>query len=73
MIPAPKVECESVVFATYDKDRTLTLPAVLSSAWEAEDRGRALILVNPSENEAKCKINKKSVTVPPLDAIILPL
>jgi hypothetical protein len=73
MIASPIVECDSVVFTTVDAQRTLTLPAVLSSAWEAEDGSRAMILVNPSENEAKCKISGRTVAIPPLDAVILSL
>ena len=73
MISAPTVECERVTYETYDPNRTLSLPAILSSAWQSEDGSRALILVNPNENAAECKVNGGTVTIPALDAVILPL
>ena len=73
MISAPIVSCETVTFATRSSDRTVTLPSILSSAWEAEDKSRVLILVNPSDEEASCKVNGIPIAISPLDAIILPL
>lgn len=73
MIPSPDVECENVIFATGRSGRTATLPAILSSAWEAQDGSRALILVNPGNAEAYCKVNGLQVAVPPLDAIMIML
>lgn len=73
MIPSPRVECESVTFALSNSERSVTLSSVLWSAWEANDGSRALVLVNPSDAEERCKVNRVEVTVPPLDAIIIAL
>ena len=73
MIPTPSVECESVSYPVCDKSYTVTLPAIFSSAWEAADKSRALILVNPEEKDTFCKVEGKEITVPALDAIIIPM
>ncbi len=73
MITAPAVECESITFRRCDSERSVTLPAILSSAWEADDGSRALILINPGDIEVCCKVNGTSATVPHLDAIMLRL
>ena len=73
MIPGPNVECETISLATRRSDRIVTLPSILSSAWEAEDKSRVLILVNPSDSDVCCKVNNVQVAVPPLDAMIITL
>ncbi|MBR3715928.1 MAG: hypothetical protein IKM18_08480 [Clostridia bacterium] len=73
MLPLPNIESPNVSFTIKNSERTVTLPAILSSAWETRDGKRALILVNPSDIEAHCQINGIQVTVPPLDAITHPL
>ena len=73
MIAPPSIECETVAYTVGANGRKVKLPAILSSAWEAKDGSRALILVNPDENELECKVNGEKVTVPPLNAIILKL
>ena len=73
MIPSPKVECKPVTFSMRRSERTVTLPSILSSAWEAEDGRRALILVNPEDAEAHCRVNGIQSAVPPLNAIVIAL
>ncbi len=73
MIPAPAVACQSIAFTRRNDGRTVTLPALLSSAWEATDGSRALILVNPQEMEARCTVNGETVCVPASDAVLLRL
>jgi hypothetical protein len=71
MTASPEIECESLSFEIRDYGRSVTLPALLSSSWEASDGSRVLILVNPDENEARCKIDEVELNVPPLDAIMI--
>jgi hypothetical protein len=73
MTASPEIECESLSFEIRDYGRSVTLPALLSSSWEASDGSRVLILVNPDENEARCKIDEVELNVPPLDAIMMKL
>ena len=73
MITPPAIECATVEYGRTDSERVVTLPAVLSSAWEAEDGSRAVILVNPDEAETTCHVDGKAVTVPAMSAILLPL
>ena len=73
MIPAPAVDCGEVTFERQFSDRTVTLPAILSTAWEGEDGSRAQILINPTEAEAICTVEGKTLQIPALDAVLLPL
>ena len=73
MIPSPEPVCETITFNRRDSTRTVTLPAILCSAWEAENRSRVMILVNPNDTEAHCRVEKRDITVPALNAIMLPL
>jgi Zn-dependent M16 (insulinase) family peptidase len=73
MTASPEIECESQSFEIRDYGRSVTLPALLSSSWEASDGSRVLILVNPDENEAKCAVDGVELSVPPLDAIMMKL
>ena len=73
MIAPPSIDCERVVYTVGANGRRVSLPALLSSAWEAKDGSCALILVNPDEIELGCRVNGETVTVPPLNAIILKL
>ena len=70
MIASPKVECESVSMPAKEARRTLVLPAILWSAWEAEDRSRALILVNPHDEDKQCRVGDSTITIPALSGII---
>lgn len=72
MIAAPAVFCESITFNKRNSARAV-LPSVLSSAWEAKNGDRALILVNPNDKASLCTINRLEISVPPLDAIIIKL
>ena len=69
MIEQPQVSCENLIFDTDGSDHKVVLPKILSTAWEADDGSKALILVNPSVNEAQCIIDGKKVSVPSLNAI----
>lgn len=73
MIETPYIECDTVVFERRDAKRNLVLPAILSSAWEASDNERALILVNPNDCEKNCTVNEKNITVPALNAVLIQL
>lgn len=72
MIPAPEVKCDGVSFEMPQFGK-YTFPSVFSSAWQAEDGGRALILVNPGDRDAVCEVNGESITVPALDGVMLPI
>ena len=73
MTVPPTVECESILFPMSNPVRELALPAVLSSAWEASDGSRALVLVNHLDSDQICTVNGKDVSVPALDAILIEL
>ena len=68
MTASPAIECETVTFGRWDAPRSTTLPAILHSAWIADDGTRALILVNPSDVDATCKVDGVNVTIPALSA-----
>lgn len=70
MIEAPKVECESITYARQDSERQIILPAIASSAWEASDGTRALILVNPEDRDIICRVSGEKAVVPALCAIV---
>lgn len=73
MIRIPTVECPSIAFMHSNQQRTVELPAVLATAWEAEDGSRALILVNPVDSEIHCKVNGDEMLLPALDAAFIKL
>lgn len=68
MAPTAPVVCDSRSF-TLRGDK-LHLPALLISTWETED-GRATVIVNPEGREARCRIGKKEIAVPPLNAVLV--
>ncbi len=71
MIASPMVECERLTYAVNKQGDTVTLPAVLSSTWQAEDGSRAVILVNPSESDLPCAVNGTEVSIPALNAVMI--
>jgi len=73
MIEGLTVECGTLAFEHYDSDVAVTLPAILSSAWEAPDGRRAQILVNPQDRETSCRVGEKTYTIAPLSAVLLEL
>jgi hypothetical protein len=73
MIAPPKVACEKVQIATRNSNHVVELETVLSSAWEAADGSRALILVNPNAEEAVCTVEGEKIKVPPLSGIAVDL
>ena len=70
MTESPTVSCDTVTWPVGGKGYTVTLPTVLSSAWESEN-GRAVILVNPEDREQICEVDKNTITIPPLDAVLV--
>ena len=73
MIAPPAVVCDTVAFSRSNGSSQVVLPAILGTAWEAEDGSRALILVNPADREAVCRVNEKQIPIPGLNAIKVPL
>ncbi len=73
MIPAPAVACDTVSFDLEFVPRKACLPAVLSSAWESTEGKRAVVLVNPGKEDALCRVEGRTVTVPALDGLLLEL
>lgn len=73
MIPTPAVTCESVTFNRRNGRSPITLPSILSSAWETEEGERAVVLVNPSKDDAKCTVDGKEVALAPLSCVVLEL
>lgn len=73
MLTAPTVECGEVIFHTDGDKRSIGLPTVVSSAWQAQDGDRALILVNPDTEPMECVVDGKTYVVPPLDVISIDL
>ena len=72
MLSASEVECDTVTFGC-DGNKTVTLPSVLSSAWEANDGTRARVLVNPMDAPVRCVVDTEEIEISPLSAILLPL
>jgi hypothetical protein len=64
------VECDSIAYARHDSDRKIILPEIVSSAWEASDGTRALILVNPEDRDIICRVSGEKAVVPALCAIV---
>ena len=73
MITPLAVDCPTVEFRRHDGARTVVLPAVVSTAWQAPDGRCAQLLVNPTEKEVSCRVGTQNVTVPPMEARLLPL
>ena len=73
MIEPLKVDCPTVEFSCYDRDRKIKLPAILSTAWQLPDGRRAQIFVNPTECEIACGIDGNTVTVGAMNAILIEL
>lgn len=75
MIPCGDIQCETVEYTMKKNDQIQKrqYPAIHATAWEALDGSRVQILVNPQDHDVVCTVNGKSVTVPALDAIILPV
>ncbi|MBE6586290.1 MAG: hypothetical protein E7645_07190 [Ruminococcaceae bacterium] len=73
MIPAPSVNCGGRAFKLMYFERSFTFPRVLSSAWECRDGSRALILVNPGEEDEICRVNGTEIKVAAMDARLVSL
>jgi len=73
MIPALPMECDHRAFIGNWGTRPFTLPALLTTAWEAPDGSRAQIIVNPSDQPRDCRIGDRWVSVPPMDACLINL
>ena len=72
MIATSPIECGTLSFPC-DNGTVSTLPAVLSSAWEANDGTRARILVNPQDAPARAIVDGAPIELAPLSAVLLPL
>ena len=72
MEKCPKVECATVVIHRVDMP-DFAAPAVLASAWRAENGARAVILANTTQQEQPCTVegHPETIVVPPLDATLL--
>lgn len=73
MIEGRAVECGSLTFDRYDTEDLVTLPDILSTAWEAPDGRRAQILVNPQDHVVACRVGDDEIRIDPLSAILLEL
>ena len=75
MIPTPALDVGEVVYhvLTFPGTKPLPLPAIHATAWEAADGSRALILVNPHEEERVCRMGDTDYAVPPMDARLIKL
>ncbi len=74
MVEPLAVECPTLAFERYDlAGRSVTLPAILTSAWESPDGRRAQILVNPQNNDTTCCVAGKSYKIAALSAILIDL
>jgi hypothetical protein len=71
MIAPEEVDCPMLEFGRRDRERTVCLPAILTTAWEAEDGQRAQLLVNPLDEKTVCTVKNKEYTVPPLSAMLI--
>ena len=73
MIPAPTVVCSEKTFDLKFLDRSVTFPKISSSAWETADGRRALILINPNEQDEVCDVNDREIKVAAMDAVLIAL
>ena len=70
MITPPAMDCESIVLGYLNSDKTLSVPALHCTAWQAPNGDRACILVNPNERDVECKLAGETIIVPALNAMI---
>ncbi len=70
MIPSLPVVCGTVTYERNFLDTPAILPAIHASAWEAADGSRAMVLVNPHEEDMTCLVGGQTVIVPALDAVL---
>jgi hypothetical protein len=68
--PLHNVKCES--WNIILSNRSMELPKVLHTSWEAPDGEKAQFLVNYFPYEQTVTAGEKTVAIPPLSAIILP-
>lgn len=73
MLPSPVIACGETVFHTDGNKRRIVLPSVVSTAWQAQDGSKVLILVNPDKEPHECIVEGKAYAVPPLDVISIEL
>ena len=71
MIPSPAIECGSRVFSTLVENAEREVPEILGSAWRAPDGQEAVFLVNYLTRKNSCRLNGKTVEVPPLDVVMI--
>ena len=71
MIPSPAIECGSRVFSTLVENAEREVPEILGSAWRAPDGREAVFLVNYLTRKNSCRLNGKTVEVPPLDVVMI--
>lgn len=70
MVATPEVLCDRVAFARRDGQSDIELPRILSSAWEAEDGCRAVVLVNPTRENVACTVDGDEIVVPAFGCIV---
>ena len=73
MIASPEVKCEKISFAKRLSEYNVEISALAWTAWEAEDRSRALIIANPEDRDICCEVDGKEITVSALSAKIIEL
>ena len=71
MTCAPEIECEKITIPLFRGQKTVSVPCILSSAWEAEDGKSAYIVLNPEDAFVDFKIGNESYTVAPLDGMLI--
>ena len=72
MIASQPVQCESLLIPNQKDTRpAISIPEILSTAWEDESGKRVQILINPNDGARTCTVGGKSVTVPALDAVMI--
>ena len=71
MVNAPEIECEKIKIPQYRGQKTITLPRLLSSTWEAKDGKTAYIVVNPENDQVEFKIENKCYMVEGLNALLI--
>ena len=73
MIPAKPISCGQKEFYMEWYGRSCSIPAVYTTAWEAEDGTRAQILVNPGDAPEIVTVDGKQINVPARDAVMITL
>lgn len=71
MISGKKLQCKDILLEFNDKKRGITLPEILSSAWESREGKRVQILVNPHDHNVSCKLGGENITVPATNAVLV--